>query len=125
MITIRLTSTSCTLLSDNGSELLSEIFIRTCVDLGLIQRTIRPGHAWSNGKVDALSKTLKYQCFPAIAGNVATWDDAVRLVRTWMLYDNNRRAHTGHAIPGCPLTPGWPSTTRPRAGTSTSSSASA
>ena len=64
-------------LSDNGSEFLSHIFIRACVDLGLIQRTVRPGHAWSNGKVEALNKTPQYPCFPAVAGNVATCGDAV------------------------------------------------
>ena len=58
--------------------------------------------------VEALNKTPKYQCFPAIAGNVATWGDAVRLVRTWMVYYSKKRAHTGHVNRGLPPQAGQP-----------------
>ena len=61
--------------------------------------------SWSNGKVDALNKTLKYQCFPAIAGNVESWACAENLVKEWMHYYNHIRAHAGHSSKGLPPVP--------------------
>jgi len=90
------------LLTDNGGCFISAEFIAEAAKAGFIQRTIRPGHPWSNGKVEALNKTLKYQCFPVIAGNITDWDQAVDLVGTWMDYYNKSRAHGGHINRGLP-----------------------
>ena len=90
------------LLSDNGGAFLGEHFVNAVRKLGLLHRTIRPSHPWSNGKVEAMNKTLKYQCFAAIAGNVGTWDQAVVLVDRWMEYYNHTRSHGGHCNKGLP-----------------------
>ena len=49
--------------------------------------------------------TLKYQCFPAIAGNVQCWDSAENLVGQWMHCYNNIRSHGGHCNKGLPPVP--------------------
>ena len=54
------------LLSDNGAQFCNREFIKACTDLGLIFRTTHRNSPWSNGKVEALNKTLKYQCLPVI-----------------------------------------------------------
>ena len=90
------------LLSDNAKSFLSETFIKTCRSLDFVQRTIRTAHPWSNGKCEALNRTLKYQCFPAIAGNITGWEDMCHLVTLWMEFYNGTRAHTGHVNRGLP-----------------------
>lgn len=91
------------LLSDNGSPFLAEEFIGYCQKRGFIQRTTRYNHPWSNGKVEALNKVLKYQCFPAIcAGHVDSIETMQRLVDTWMMYYNSSRAHSGWINKGLP-----------------------
>jgi hypothetical protein len=92
-------------LSDNGGAFLSDGFIGTVRKMGLLLRTIRPSHPWSNGKVEAMNRTLKYQCFAAIAGNVASWEEAVVLVEKWMFYYNHLRSHGGHTNRGLPPVP--------------------
>jgi hypothetical protein len=89
-------------LADNGKVFLSDHFIKACQNAGLLLRTIRPSHPWSNGKAEAMNKTLKYQCFAAIAGNVGDWDTAARLVDSWMEYYNKQRSHGGHCNRGLP-----------------------
>lgn len=89
-------------LTDNGGAFLSDFFINAVRKACLLHRTIRPAHPWSNGKVEALNKTLKYQCFAAIAGNVGTWREAVLLVEAWMKYYNETRSHGGHTNKGLP-----------------------
>jgi hypothetical protein len=92
-------------LSDNGKTFLSDHFVQACTNAGLMLRTIRPSHPWSNGKVEAMNKTLKYQCFAAIAGNISSWENAVVLVEKWMDYYNALRSHSGHANKGLPPLP--------------------
>jgi hypothetical protein len=58
--------------------------------------------SWSNGKAEGLNKTLKYQCFPVIAGNISDWQQAVDLVATWADHYNATRAHGGHINRGLP-----------------------
>jgi len=93
------------LLSDNGKCFLAQEFIELCVKLKLLQRTTKTNRPWSNGKVEALNKTLKYQCFPAIANNVQSWESAENLVEEWMNYYNHVRAHGGHCNQGLPPVP--------------------
>lgn len=90
--------------SDNGpTDFLSDYFIEQVARAGLIQRTTRYNSPWSNGKAEALNKTLKYQCFPAIAAaNVTQWDQVEELVDQWLHYYNHVRAHTGHVNRGLP-----------------------
>ena len=90
------------LLSDNAKAFLSEAFIQATMMFGLIQRTTKPAHPWSNGKAEAMNRTLKYQCFPAVAGNIQKWEDAVQLVQVWMTFYNTQRAHSGHINRGLP-----------------------
>jgi hypothetical protein len=92
-------------LADNGKAFLSDHFIQAVTNAGLLLRTIRPSHPWSNGKVEAMNKTLKYQCFAAIAGQVGGWDQAAVLLERWMDYYNNERSHGGHANKGLPPIP--------------------
>jgi hypothetical protein len=49
-----------------------------------------------------VNRTLKYQCFPAIAGNIADWNQAVELTAIWMKYYNEQRAHAGWINRGLP-----------------------
>jgi len=77
-------------------------FIKTCMSLEFVQRTTKTAHPWSNGKCEALNRTLKYQCFPAIAGNIQSWEDMCQLVSIWMDFYNKTRAHTGHVNRGLP-----------------------
>ncbi|MBM4043399.1 MAG: transposase family protein, partial [Planctomycetes bacterium] len=93
------------LLTDNGGAFISDLFISAVRRAGLQHRTIRPSHPWSNGKVEAMNKTLKYQCFAAIAGNVEKWENAVALVDRWMQYYNTTRSHGGHCNRGLPPLP--------------------
>lgn len=90
--------------SDNSpTDFLSDLFIDFVAKNGLFQRTTRYNSPWSNGKVEALNKTLKYQCFPAIAAaNCTQWAEVEQLVDTWMEFYNKTRAHTGHVNKGLP-----------------------
>jgi len=90
-------------LTDNGKDFLSNDFIRFVLQSRLHQRTTRGAHPWSNGKVEALNKTLKYQCFPALAAaDVRDWGTLVDLVDRWMDYYNQIRAHSGANNRGLP-----------------------
>lgn len=89
--------------SDNGRDFLSNQFIRFVIKAGWIQRTTRYNSPWSNGKVEALNKTLKYQCFPAlIAANVTEYQAVVRNVEEWIRWYNTTRAHRGWINKGLP-----------------------
>jgi transposase InsO family protein len=91
------------LLSDNGLAFQSDEFVSTCAALGLQQRTTRYNHPWSNGKVEALNKTLKQQCFPAICTGVVRDLDALQLLLdSWMHHYNTQRAHTSWINRGLP-----------------------
>ena len=89
--------------SDNGKDFLSDAFVQYCAQMRWFQRTTKVNHPWSNGKVEALNKTLKYQCFPAIQyADLDTLDELERVTDEWMKYYNHRRAHNGHANRGLP-----------------------
>jgi transposase InsO family protein len=90
--------------SDNGpQDFLSDQFIAWVHSRGLVQRTTRYNSPWSNGKVEALNKTLKYQCFPALAAaGVEHWNEVRNLVDLWMEHYNKQRAHFGHVNKGLP-----------------------
>ncbi|MBM3334537.1 transposase [Candidatus Sumerlaeota bacterium] len=91
------------ILTDNGKPFTSEVFMGHCLLNGVLQRTTRLNHPWSNGKVEALNKTLKYQCFPAICtGESLSLSQVQLLADTWMSYYNSQRAHTGHMNRGLP-----------------------
>jgi len=110
------------LLTDNAKCFLADTFLKGIANRGLLQRTIRTAHPWSNGKVEALNKVLKYQCFPAVAGNITDWQSACVLVDRWMVYYNEQRSHGGFANKGLPPLAFWRSMRRPQATTSKSSS---
>jgi transposase InsO family protein len=91
------------LLSDNGACFTSDEFMEECARAHMQQRTTRYNHPWSNGKVEALNKTLKQQCFPAIcSGVVHSLDDLQVLVDTWMWHYNHERAHSSWINKGLP-----------------------
>lgn len=90
-------------LSDNGKAFLSDKFIEFVKSAGLMLRTTHPYHPWSNGKAEALNKTLKYQCFPVICANdIRTWEGLTNLVDGWLIFYNTRRVHTGSINRGLP-----------------------
>lgn len=91
------------ILTDNGPAFTSEAWVRWVLTSGLMHRTTRSNHPWSNGKVEALNKTLKYQCFPAICTSEALESDTLQdLTDKWMVYYNSQRVHTGHMNRGLP-----------------------
>jgi transposase InsO family protein len=90
-------------LTDNGIEFTGRAFSAYCVEAGFVHRTTRAAHPWSNGKVEAVNKTLKYQCFPVLAqAGAETFDAVVNSLDEWMEYYNRRRSHTGHMNRGLP-----------------------
>ena len=95
------------LLTDNAKCFLADTLIKGVANRGLLQRTIRASHPWSNSKVEALNKVLKYQCFPAIAGDIRDWQSACVLVDRWMVYYNEQRSHGGFANKGLPPLALW------------------
>jgi len=90
-------------LTDNGLAFASNEFLLACRRLGLYPRTTRFNHPWSNGKSEALNKTLKYSALPALCtgvfDNVA---DINALLQGWMHWYNFKRAHSGHMNRGLP-----------------------
>ena len=74
---------------------------------GLLRRTMRSAHPWSNGKVEALNKVLKCQCFPAVAGNITDWQSACVLAGRWMVHYNEQSSHGGFANKGLPPLAFW------------------
>jgi len=91
------------ILTDNGNPFISDEWIAHCLRSGYLHRTTRMNHPWSNGKVEALNKTLKYQCFPAICTGESLSPETVQMLTDkWMSYYNSSRAHTGHMNRGLP-----------------------
>lgn len=91
-------------LTDNGKDFLSEAFYqKVCVEHGCYHRTTRVNHPWSNGKVEALNKTLKYNCFPALGfAAEKDWAAVCAAVDGWMRWYNTTRAHYGWVNQGLP-----------------------
>lgn len=95
-------------LSDNGQAFLSDAFTGYLAQLGFVQRTTRFNHPWSNGKVEALNRTLKYQCMPPlVSGAVNDLAHLQALVDAWMQWYNEKRSHTGWINRGLPPTALW------------------
>lgn len=92
------------LFSDNGpTDFTVPDFVRFAHEKGFLQRTTRVRSPWSNGKVEAVNRTLKYQCFPVIANSPTTsWEDVAKATDLWVKYYNDQRAHTGHCNRGLP-----------------------
>lgn len=68
-----------------------------------IPRYTRRAHPWSNGKVEALNRTLKYQCFPLLLSmGDASFEEIDGGVCAWMRYYNHTRAHGGWINKGLP-----------------------
>ncbi|MFZ1061219.1 MAG: integrase core domain-containing protein [Candidatus Rokuibacteriota bacterium] len=90
-------------LSDNALCFLSSEFEAFCATGRLVHRTTQYNHPWSNGKVEALNRTLKYQCMPALAGaGFRSHPEAQGFLDRWMEYYNGRRAHMGWINKGLP-----------------------
>lgn len=91
-------------LSDNGcTDFITDRYLEHVTKSGLFPRTTKRAHPWSNGKVEALNKTLKYQCFPAIAyAKLDTLEELSHAVELWMNHYNKHRSHTGHVNRGLP-----------------------
>jgi len=96
------------ILSDNGPQYDSKEWRKYTEDSGLILRYTRPNHPWSNGKAEALNKTLKYQALPAICTGVF---DSVADIETaliaWMHHYNTKRYHGGWINKGLPPEQLW------------------
>lgn len=90
-------------LSDNGLAFLSDIFVAYLLTQGFVQRTTQFNHPWSNGKVEAFNRTLKYQAMPAlVAAGVKGYAEAQAWMDKWMRYYNYKRAHSGWINRGLP-----------------------
>lgn len=91
------------LLSDNAMCFTSDLFMREARRLGLLQRTTKYNHPWSNGKVERLNRTLKETAFPAIvAGTVKSLADLQALLDVWLTWYNTARQHEGWINRGLP-----------------------
>jgi len=90
-------------LSDNGLPFLSDDFTGYLATHGFVQRTTRYHHPWSNGKVEAFNRTLKYQAMPAlVAAGVKDLAQAQAWLDKWMSWYNTKRAHQGWINKGLP-----------------------
>ncbi len=91
-------------LTDNGADFCGhEYSTAVAEEFGCYHRTTQVNHPWSNGKVEALNKTLKYTCFPALGfAAEKDWSTIAAAVDAWMLWYNTRRAHTGWVNQGLP-----------------------
>lgn len=91
-------------LTDNGTDFLSnEYHDCVVVENHCYHRTTKVNHPWSNGKVEALNKTLKYNCFPALGfAAEKDWTAICAAVDAWMHWYNTTRAHTGWVNQGLP-----------------------
>jgi transposase InsO family protein len=96
------------LLTDNGPSFLADEYIAGSSERGYRQRTTRYNHPWSNGKVEAANKTLKYQCFPALcASRIESMEHLQGLVDVWLDDYNARRSHGGWINKGLPPLAVW------------------
>lgn len=97
------------ILSDNGpTDFTTNAYIKHCLQSKLLCRTTHFSSPWSNGKVEALNKTLKYQCFPSVClGHKGTLHSIRPLIDTWMKYYNTQRSHTGWINRGLPPVVLW------------------
>ena len=91
------------ILSDNGLPFLSDEFIGYLRLYHFVHRTTRYHHPWSNGKVEAFNKTLKYQAMPAlVAAGIRSIPEAQEWLDKWLVWFNTTRAHQGWINRGLP-----------------------
>ena len=98
-------------LSDNGLPFLSDEFVGYLKLFNYVQRTTRYHHPWSNGKVEAFNKTLKYQAMPAlVAAGIKDISLCQSWLDKWLRYYNEKRAHAGwinHGLPPLAVVEEW------------------
>jgi transposase InsO family protein len=96
------------ILTDNALEFGSAAWLEACQRFGLTIRTTKYAHPWSNGKAEALNKTLKFQCFPAIlTGAFYSIPSIEQALKGWLLWYNEKRMHTGRINKGLPPAVLW------------------
>lgn len=90
-------------LTDNGRE-FHGVFAQTCRALGIEQRRIRPGHAWTNGVVERFQGTLLHEHW-RIAFREHFFRSVAQLQRSldrFVVFYNERRRHQGYRLRGQP-----------------------
>jgi len=90
-------------LSDNGLAFLSDAFIGYLATHNFVQRTTQYNHPWSNGKVEAFNRTLKFQAMPAlVASGIRSHEEAQAWLDKWVDWYNRKRSHQGWINRGLP-----------------------
>ena len=69
-----------TILSDNGTEVKNQIFVKVTKDLGIERIFSAPYHPQSNGKLETFHKFLKPTLKKMCADDQDNWDDYVEQV---------------------------------------------
>jgi transposase InsO family protein len=92
-------------LSDNGNEFRSRVFLDALADLGARHSRIRAGRPQTNGHVERLHRTILEECWrPAFARFLQVRFTGLRReLASYLDYYNHHRAHTGRLTAGqCP-----------------------
>jgi hypothetical protein len=90
-------------LSDNGLPFLSDAYVGYCKLFGFVQRTTQFNHPWSNGKVEAFNRTLKYEAMPAlVAAGITSLEECQKWLDVWVHNYNYKRVHGGWINRGLP-----------------------
>ena len=90
-------------LSDNGLAFLSDAYVGFLATNGFVQRTTQFNHPWSNGKVEAFNRTLKYECMPAlVAAGLKGQEEEQIWLDKWCDFYNRKRVHHGWINRGLP-----------------------
>jgi transposase InsO family protein len=90
-------------LSDNGLPFLSEEFVGYLKLFGFVQRTTQYNHPWSNGKVEAFNRTLKYEAMPGlVAAGLKGPEETQGWMDIWCHHYNFKRIHHGWINRGLP-----------------------
>ena len=90
-------------LSDNGLCFLSDAFVGHLATHNFVQRTTQYNHPWSNGKVEAFNRTLKFQAMPGlVASGVKGYEEAQLWLDKWVHWYNYKRSHQGWINRGLP-----------------------
>jgi transposase InsO family protein len=92
-------------LSDNGNEFRSRVFVDALADLGARHSRIRAGRPQTNGHVERLQRTILEECWrPAFARFLQVRFTGLRReLASYLDYYNHQRAHTGRLTAGqCP-----------------------
>lgn len=90
-------------LSDNGLAFLSDAFVGYLATHNYVQRTTQFNHPWSNGKVEAFNRTLKYEAMPALVGaGIKSPEESQGWLDTWCDHYNRKRIHSGWINRGLP-----------------------